>query len=141
MVNVNNNIKSFDLFVRQCQELGLVIEIRIQDGNPANIFNWTKITDLNIGQISNKIIFELKLTNPTNNKKLSCENFESRAEKIFTVVTGPSPSSIVQLGLIGNIICDNWLLSNRGSNRLDFINWVYQNFRNLNINAFYHLNI
>ena len=140
MVNVNNNTKSFDLFVRHCQELGLEIQMRIQNGNPANVFNWMNITALNPAQKSNKIIFELKLKNPANNKKLTCDKFETGSEKIITVVTGPSPSAINQLGLIGNIICDKWLLANPGNNRLNFIHWVYQNFRNNNINAYFPLN-
>lgn len=129
-INVNNNIKSFDLFIRQYQEIGIDVYIRIQQGNPANYFHWTNINNLNHLQNTNKIIFELKLKNPENNKNKISDKFNPGSEKILTVVTGPSPSAIAQLGLIGNTICDSWLLANPQNNRLDFISWVYQNFRN-----------
>jgi hypothetical protein len=129
MVNVNTNTKSFDLFIRQCQELGLELAIRIQNGNPATQFNWTTIQMLNSNKGRNKLVFELRLKNPANNKKLSC-NFEPGAEKILTVVTGPSPATIALLGLSGNVNCDEWLKANPRKQRRDFIQWIYQDFRN-----------
>ena len=143
LVNVNQNIKSFDLFVRQCQELGLIVQLRIENNvMDADLINWQNINELNNEQRSNKIIFELKIKNPLSNEEIKFDKFDPGSERIFTVITGPSPSAIVQLGLIGNLICDNWLIENPLNTRNDFIRWVYLNFRNIyeNLNLFYELN-
>lgn len=140
-VNVNTNTKSFDLFIRQCQELGLEVFLQIQQGNPAAIFPWTNIAVLGVLQKRTKLAFEIKLRNPTKNTKKVCDNFPSGSERTFTVITGPSPSAINQLGLIGNVICDNWLLANQAQNRNDFIRWVYQNFRNNHFVPLYNMNV
>jgi hypothetical protein len=138
---VNANINSFDLFIRQCQELGLEVYLRIQQGNPAVFFPWTNLALLGALQKRTKLAFEIKLKNPTKNNKNVCDNFPSGAERVFTIITGPSPSAINQLGLIGNIICDNWLLANPEQNRNDFIRCVYQNFRNNLFVPLYNMNV
>jgi hypothetical protein len=141
LINVNANTKSFDLFVRQCQELGLEIHLQIQQGNPHTFYLSTNISFLGVLQRQTKLAFELKIKNPLKNNKTICDNFPSGAEKVLTVVTGPSPSAINQLGLIGNIICDNWLLFNPGQNRFDFIRWVYQNFKNGLLTPLFNMNV
>jgi hypothetical protein len=140
LLNVNANTKSFDLFIRQCQELGLEVYLQVPLGNPASIFPWTNIAFLGVFQRWRKLAFEIKLKNPSNNNKKICSSFPGGSERVFTVITGPSPSAINQLGLIGNIICDSWLLANPGQTRLDFIGWVYQNFRNNTFIPLYNMN-
>ena len=130
--------KSFDLFVRGCQELGLKIEIRILRGNNLTFFNWTNISALTPNQRRNKIAFEMKIVNPLGNRKFQC--LEPGSEKIFSVFTGPSPSSINILGLIGNVIFENWRNINPHLNQSAFIKFVYESFRGNNFNNLFNLN-
>jgi hypothetical protein len=136
---INEVARSFDLFVRECQALGLQIELQIQSGNPATFYRWTSVSTLHFLQRRTKLAFEMKIKNPNGNKGI-CDGFAPGTEKVLTAITGPSPSAINQLGLIGNIICDNWLLANPGQNRNDFIRWVYQSFRNNAILQLYNFN-
>lgn len=74
-IRLNDNVRSFDLFVRQCHELGLGIQIRIQYDNPDTCYDWTNLTLLSPLQRSNKIAFEMKIKNPLNNPESICEGF------------------------------------------------------------------
>lgn len=141
VINIRQNTKSFDIFIRSCQELGLELFVQIQNGNPLAQYRWTNINKLAPNQRSRKIIFELKIKNPSGNKKLLCQGFQEGDEKVLTVITGPSPSRIAIRGLNGNHVCGAWLAMNPNQNNADFINWVYQNFRVNGFNGYYNLNL
>jgi hypothetical protein len=140
LLNLNANTKSFDLFIRQCQELGLEIQIRIQQGNPATFYNWTNISLLALAQRRTKIAFEIKIKNPTSNRKLDC-NFKSGEEKIFTVITPFSPAAVNRGRTRSNRIVRNWLLINPRQTPSNLLTTVYQNFRNNNFVPIFNLNI
>lgn len=136
----NNNTKSFDLFIRQCQELGLEIKIRIQQGNPAIFYDWTNISLLTLVQRRTKIAFEIKIKNPISNRKLDCD-FKSGEEKTFTVITPFSPAAVNRGRTRSNRIVRNWLLSNFGQTPSSLLTSVYQNFRNVILLPIYNLNV
>lgn len=128
-IDVDANTKSFDLFVRQCQELSLEIQIRIRLGNPATQFPWTNLTGLTVPQRRTKLIFEMKIKNPMGNLKLNCD-FKQGSERIFTIMTPFSPAAVDRGALGGNLIVNNWLLLNPGQTKRDMLSLIYQNFRN-----------
>lgn len=137
---INSNTKSFDLFIRQCQELGLEVQIRIQQGNPATFYNWTNISLLAVVHRRTKIAFELKIKNPISNRKLDCD-FKSGEEKTFTVITPFSPAAVNRGRTRSNRIVRNWLLINPGQTPSNLLTSVYQNFRNNNLVPIYNLNV
>lgn len=139
-IRLNDNVRSFDLFVRQCQELGLGIQIQIQCNNPNVRYDWTNLTSLSPLQGSNKVAFEMKIKNPLNNPESICDGFPQGSEKVVTVITGPSPSNLVNLGLIGNNIFEIWRSTNPGKTPEDFTRLVYQCFRKSNWKELYDMN-
>ncbi len=136
-VDVSNDAKSFDLFVHGCQNLGMSIDIQIQSGPLHSRFEWKTLRELSIAQKRRKIAFEMRLTNLTMNPMCGLAPRESKTLSVFT---GPSPSTISELGLNGNAICNFWLGLNNNSSRKDFIRFVYQGFRNNNYQLIYELN-
>jgi hypothetical protein len=132
------NTKSFDLFVKQCQEFGLKIEIQIQSGNPQTLYTWTNISALNILQRKTKMAFEMKILNPLDNEKLNCD-FKAR-ERTFTVVTPFSPAAVNRGKTRSNHIVQNWLLNNAGQTPKDLLTLVYQDFRNNIHTPLYQMN-
>lgn len=140
LLNVGANTKSFDLFIRQCQELGLEIQIRIQQRNPTIFYNWTNISLLEVAQRRTKIAFELKIKNPISNRKLNCD-FKSGEEKTFTVITPFSPAAVNRGQTRNNRIVRNWLLINPGQTPSNLLTSIYQNFRINNLVPNYNLNV
>lgn len=140
LLNVTANTKSFDLFIRQCQELGLEIQIRIQQGNPATFYNWTNISLLTLVQKRTKIAFEIKIRNPISNRKLDC-NFKSGEEKTFTVITPFSPAAVNRGRTRSNRIVRNWLLINPDQTPSNLLTTIFQNFRNNILVPIYNLNV
>ncbi|HEY6082316.1 MAG TPA: hypothetical protein VIU45_02590 [Chitinophagaceae bacterium] len=124
MVNVNVNTKSFDLFVRGCQEMGLTIELRINLGAPATMFPWTPLA-IAIPNMHNKVIFEMRIS--TNRMEEKCKGFSGSRE--FTVITGPSPSQQATRGIVRNANFIQFQAANPGKNVSDFIRHIYQGFR------------
>lgn len=140
LVNVNAKTKSFDLFVRYCQELGLNVEIQIQTGNQATFFNWTQISALGFRQRKTKIAFDMKITNPVGNQKLNCE-FKSGEQKFFTILTPFSPAAVNRGNTKNNFIVQNWLLNNPGQSPYNLLTDAYQSFRNNNHLPFFNMNV
>lgn len=140
----NNNgqvqIKSFDLFVKGCQEIGLTVEIQINQGhNPALFFPWTDVADLIHPQRINKMAFQMKLTNATSN--IRCSSLKPGESKVLEIITGPSPAGAAILGILNN---NNFLAWQGGDPLLTptlFLRFIYESFRNnFNWLPFYNLN-
>jgi hypothetical protein len=138
LVNVNDNTKAFDLFVRCCHELGFIIEVQVQHGNPATQFVWTNIVDLQPHQRKNKIIFEMKIINPNPIPNMVFANFHSGASKTFTVVTPFSPAAVNRGRLMSNSIVQNYILN--GGTPTQLLTLAYQCFRNNNFAPLYNIN-
>lgn len=139
-VNVSANTKSFDLFVRQCQELGLEFQIRILHGKSETHYNWTNVSELNISQRRTKFTFEIKIKNPLGNKKI-ISDFKEGRERIFTVVTPFSPAAVKRGRTKANKIVQGWLIINEGQIPSDLLALAYQNFKNNIIAPLYDLNV
>lgn len=140
LINVDANTKAFDLFVRQCQDLGLIVQIQIQAGNAATFYPWTNIAALTLAQRRTKIAFEMKIKNPIGNKKLVCDFGEGK-EKIFTVVTPFSPAAVNRGRIKTNRIVHTWRLNNGMLSPNVLLTSVYQNFRNINLLPIFNLNV
>ena len=141
-MNVNNNTASFDLFVRGCQDLGLKVELRIPAG-PTPFFPWMQINAANKpfleATMHNKVAFEMRISAPEKIEDIKLKDFDG--DRIFTVVTGPSPSGIAALGLANNLNFINWqMLNPPPNNAAAFITYIYQTFRFGPIAALYALN-
>ena len=141
LVNVNLNTKSFDLFIRGCQEMGYKVELRIAAGIPATIFPWTNINALLPNQRMNKIAFEIRITNPDGNSKGVCNSFKTGQSKILTVIVGPFPAPFVAgVALAHNAQCIAWIHLNPDAINNDFIINIYKGFRNGNWPDLYGMN-
>lgn len=140
LIDVSANTKSFDLFVRQCQELGLKVELQLQSGNPATFFNWTNLAALGVLQRKTKIAFEMKITNPVVNQKLNCD-FMAGGQRVFTVLTPFSPAAVNRGRTRNNLIVHNWLLNNVGQAPYNLLTDIYQNFRNNNHLPIFNMNM
>ena len=141
-VNVNSNTASFDLFVRGCQDLGLKIELRIQQG-PTPFFPWTEINTVNRlflqANMHNKVAFEMRIS--ITDKVVDDNLKEFGGERTYTVVTGPSPSRAALRGLTRNRNYINWMMLNPPPNNPGtFVQYIYQTFRFGPIANLYALN-
>jgi hypothetical protein len=145
-VNVNTDANSFDLFIRGCQELGIKVEFRINQG-PTILIPWVELNAVNAPYVNqnfkNKIAFEIRLTitnkvNPDFIK--SCLNGITISKEL-TVITGPSPSSQAVRGVGGNHNYLAWQVLNPNSTTTDFIRYVHNCFRNNMFNNLYALNL
>lgn len=138
-VNVNTNPKSFDLFIRTAQDLGIKIYFRILEG-PTHHFDWIETTignaDFLNNNLRNKIQFELKMDGTVSNFLKDSKN----KIKQFQVITGPSPSRVANLGVPRNLNFINWNNGNNG-NVQQFIELIYHSFRNQPNPDLYYLNI
>lgn len=145
-VNVNNDANSFDLFIRGCQELGIKVEFRINQG-PTIFIPWVELNHLNAPYVNqnfnNKIAFEIRLTitNKVNSDFMkSCLN-DRIVSKELTVITGPSPSSQAVRGVGGNHNFLAWQALNPNCTTTDFIRYVHTCFRNSMFDELYALNL
>lgn len=133
--------KSFDLFVRGCQDLGLTVEIRIQAGPPMQHFPWTNISHLNATQRVNKIAFELRISNRMNVESLRCSSLAPGQSKVLQCTTGPSPSRMALIALGANQVFIAWSHVNPGGTPTAFLKFIYQGFRTPAYLPPYHLNV
>jgi hypothetical protein len=123
---------ALDYFIRGCQELGHLVELRIENG-PTPHFPWTAIDADNVelltGQMRNKIIFEMRISS-------------GNLIREVTVITGPSPSRQSNRGLPANGNYINWLhnINPQGSPPI-FKNEIYASFRGNNWDDLYTLNV
>lgn len=135
MVKVNGeHTKSLNLFLRKCQELGLTIEIQCQP-----FYNWTNISDLTVAQRSNKLIYELRITNPINNFIVKYKGFDAGSSKIFKIITPFSPAAhgtIEQHPIIQHYREE----VNQNITIREILIGIYQNFRQNNLDPIYNLN-
>ncbi|HEY5327146.1 MAG TPA: hypothetical protein VIJ27_09100 [Mucilaginibacter sp.] len=141
-VNVKSNTKSFDLFVRGCQDLGLKVELQIQNG-PTPFFRWTEINFVNRvflqANMHNKVAFEMRISRTEKTVDHNLKDFTG--DRIFTVITGPSPSRAAMRGIQKNINFMNWWALHPPPNDASaFITYIYQTFRFGPIAALYALN-
>jgi hypothetical protein len=137
-VVVNNGAtRAFDIFIRQCQEMGFEIQLSVPIG--AGAFGWTNLNLLEPNQRSGKLIFRIKIINPIGNRKDSA-CFPAGSEKELEVITGPSPAkqALIQLG--GNPVYQNYLNANPQATPRLFVSYVHQNFLAGDIAPFYALN-
>lgn len=140
VINVGANTKAFDLFVRQCRELGFNIHLQILQGAHQMQFEWTHIHLLNQPRRRTKIAFELKISNPLRNRNTIC-HLEPGEEKTFTVVTPFSPAAVNRGRTRANNAVANWLANNPGQTPVHLLYMVYQNFRNGDAHAMYQMNV
>lgn len=141
-IDLEEDAKSFDLYVRALQELGYIIQIRLHNGiNHDLFFQWTNISDLNLQQRSTKIAFELKVINPVDNPSDFCNTFEAGSYKEFIVITPFSPAVAQRVNLLaGNPTVASWLQLNPNSDTRDMLFQIYQNFRLGNWNTLFEMN-
>ena len=139
--NVNNNTKSFDLFIRSAQDLGIKIYFRIIVGQ-GHFFDWTEANLINADFLSdnlrNKIQFELKMDGSESSLVI---NSDKRIRN-FEIITGPSPSRAANLGVTGNLNFQVWNgIAGNNQTVSDFIKFIYQSFRDQPDPNLYHLNV
>jgi hypothetical protein len=149
-VNMENP-KSFDLFIRGCLEVGLKVELRINQG-PTHHFNWIEINVANAAIINqyfrNKIAFEIKLTISKNTNKAflsNCLNSESFFSKEFHVVTPVSPAGI-RGATLGNLIFQRWAIIHNGgiinmAGLGEFLKDIFTWYKQGNFDQIYNLNV
>ncbi len=142
LVCLESDAKAFDLFIRAIQDVGYDIQIRVNEGeNIETYFPWTSISNLNLNQRKNKIAFELKIINPTNNNIDFCQSFKKGDEKSLIIITPFSPAVAERRNVLaGNPIVNNWLNMNNGRNTKNMLFEIYQAFRNGNWNFLFNLN-
>lgn len=135
-VNVNK-INSYNLFLRTLQDFGFDLNIDLLNGD-----GWIGINALNadylINHYKSKVLTKLKISS---NKCINIDGFEiSNIDKIFTIVTGPSPSGFANLQLGNNPVYANWNIQNQ----LDinaFRKQIYSHFRNNEFDQLQAMNI
>lgn len=143
----DDNISSFDLFVRGCQEMNLKVEIRINAGIAPN-FGWTEISSGNAvflnDNLSSKLVFEMKISE-TKSGNSECSEFSD--EKILTVLTPVSPAAVRRGKTKRNLVIQRWALHNGIPANLithhtviSFLKYVYVQFRNGNFTPLYQFN-
>lgn len=149
-VNIEHS-KSFDLFLSGCQELGLKVEIRINQG-PTPPIPWIEINAANAPFINhnfkNKIAFEIRLTitEKTNKTFLAtCLDSNEYLSKEFHVITPVSPAGI-RGATKRNPIFQRWaLIHNGGIIDMDglkqFLKDIFNWYKQDNIAAIYNLNV
>ncbi len=137
MVKINaSSTTAFDLFVRECQEMGLKIDFRINQGAVALQFPWTPLVGA-MPNLHNKVIFEIRIS--TEGLEEKCKRFSGSRE--FTVITGPSPSPLAIRGIMKNANFIQFQAANPGKNASDFIRHIYQVVRFGKIPGLYALNV
>lgn len=146
-VNINQNTKSFDLFIRGCQQLKLKVEFGLFQG-PTPPIEWTEINAANANFIMdnfhNKIIFQVRISVKQNTDRpflSNCLGADHHFQKTITVITGPSPSPLALIGIAGNNNFLNWQLLNPGGTTNEFIKYIHVCFRNNMWAALYALNL
>jgi len=139
LVDLTNDAKAFDLFIRALQELGYQIEIGIDAGPTA--FPFTAPFALTYSQKSTKIAFELKVINPITNPSTFCCSFSPGSEKVFKIIAPFSPAVAQRTQLLsGNPIVSYWKSLNPNRSTKNMLSEIYQKFRNGNWNNLYLLN-
>lgn len=131
IISIEQNLKSFDLFFRACQDLGFKVEFKIDDFAGNIILDWTEVNIQNTNTLNHhlktKIIFKAKITVPINNELLQNGN---EIIKEFIIVTPFSPAA--QGSVNGNPIVNNWRVANNMQNRKVFLRLIYSAFVNFN---------
>ena len=140
LIDVTKKTKAFDLFVRTCQELGLGIQIRIPFGAPLITFPWTDIQALQLQQRKTKVVFEMRVYNPTTNVKIEC-GLNPGEERSFTVITPFSPAAVNRGRTRDNEVVSSWLLANPDQTPRNLLSLLYQSFRLNDFHGLYDLNV
>ncbi|MEX0596568.1 MAG: hypothetical protein WD512_08710, partial [Candidatus Paceibacterota bacterium] len=110
-VSLKNNAKSFDLFLKTCQEMHIDIYISL------DFHDWIDIRFLNDEQKRNKTYFGLKLIiNDKTKSKLNCLKEDINKERIFAVTTPFSPAAVHRGMTRRNRIVANWLIHHQDLN-------------------------
>lgn len=124
-VNVNK-INSYNLFLRLMQDLGFDLEVDLQDG-----IGWVLVDFINSDYLEknykNKIFSKIRISAKNDiailNKKFSNIN------RVFTIITGPSPSGLANVRLGANEVFLNWNIQNNMDIN-EFRKQIYFHFKN-----------
>lgn len=141
-IMITNNRKSFDLFTRGCQEIGLKLEFRI------NNYEWVEVSDqqINIQLLHNflqhKIIFQMRISKTDYTSTQYSNLFHSARE--FMIITPISPAGIRGAAL-ANLCFINWANNNNYLLNIDslklFLKYIFNCIRMNDFNALYNLNV
>jgi len=131
LVNTGNS-DALSLFLRTCQEMGLIIEMRCMPH-----FNWTALNHLTEVQKRTKLIFELRVTKPNN---ITLPALQTFLQKEFVAISPYSPAAH------GNIEVHPIVQSLRqvyGLNQTaaQLLPKIYTQFRNDNYQELFQFNI
>lgn len=124
-VSLDDDAKSFDLFLRTLQELEFNTFLSFDNG-----INWVSFENLNVNQRKAKLFFKLKI---------SKNNFE---EKDFFVITPFSPAVAQRVNILANNpVVSNWRNINNLQNTKVMLSQIMFYFRNNNWDALQAMNV
>lgn len=125
LISLENDVKSFDVFMRTLQELEFDLSLSFDNGA-----NWVAIENLNLLQRRVKLFFKLKIKKP---------NFQ---EKVFYIVTPFSPAVAQRVNILANNpIVQNWRMNNENNNTQVMLSQIMNYFRNNNWDALQDMNV
>lgn len=124
-VSLDNDSKSFDVFLRTLQELGFDILLSYNNG-----INWVSFEELNINQRRVKLFFKLKLYK------------NDSEQKEFFILTPFSPAIAQRVNILSNNpIVANWRNNNNMQNTKIMLSQIMIYFRNNNWEALQAMNV
>ncbi len=125
LISLENDAKSFDVFMRTLQELEFDLSLSFDNGA-----NWVAIENLNLLQRRVKLFFKLKIKKP---------NFQ---EKVFYIVTPFSPAVAQRVNILANNpIVQNWRMNNENNNTQVMLSQIMNYFRNNNWDDLQAMNV
>ncbi|MFA7445692.1 MAG: hypothetical protein WCY89_07060 [Flavobacteriaceae bacterium] len=134
-VSLENDTKSFDVFVRTLQELNYEVQFSFDEG-----YTWVPIANLNQNQRKIKLFFKMKIQN--NDSSDFCKSFQKGTEREFSVVTPFSPAVAHRPNLLaGNPIVCNWRVNNNFQNTTVMLSAIMSYFRTNNWQELQNMNI
>jgi hypothetical protein len=124
-VSLDDDAKSFDLFLRTLQDLGFKTLLSFDNGN-----NWVTFENLNTNQRKEKLFFKLKMIK------------NSSEEKEFFIITPFSPAVAQRVNILNrNPIVANWRNNNNMQNTKMMLSQIMIHFRNNNWDALQAMNV
>ena len=130
---------AFSLFIKTLQKLGFIMELSYQNDE------FITLNTLNAKLINNhfrhKAIIKLGITG---NNIVIGDTIFNNVNRVYTIISGPSPSQGANTALVGNRIYKNWFTKQSKGIQAPtkkFRKEIYQHFRNNNWEALQSMNI